>query len=147
MPPSLPTRLLVFGWPRAAPFRSAGGSHLGQRDLSIYVVDDDEHVRDSLETLLCSHGYAVRSYRSAEEFLAALPGLDRRGLAVVDLDLPGQDGLGLIASLAGRLPAILVTGRIDEASRLAANEVGAIACLFKPFEPARLLDEISRHHE
>jgi two-component system response regulator FixJ len=119
---------------------------LGQRHLAIYVVDDDEHVRDSLETLLGSHGYRVRGYRSAEEFLAALPCLEHPALAVVDLDLPGQGGLGLVASLAGRLPAIVITGRVDEASRLAAAEAGAVACFFKPFEPTLLLDEIARHH-
>ena len=116
-----------------------------QQGLAIHVIDDDEHVRDSLETLLASHGYAVHGYRSAEEFLAALPGFDRPALAVVDLDLPGQDGLSLVARLAGRLPAIVVTGRVDEANSQAAARAGAVACLFKPFEPARLLDEIARH--
>jgi len=122
-------------------------SLLGQQGLAIHVVDDDEHVRDSLETLLAAHGYAVHGYGTAEAFLAALPHVDQPALVVVDIDLPGINGLGLVASLAGRLIAIVVTGRVDEASRLAASRAGAVACLFKPFEPSSLLDEIARHHD
>ena len=111
--------------------------------LAIHVIDDDEHVRESLEVLLVAHGYQVLGYPTAEHFLAFLPALAGPALAVVDYDLPGIDGVTLLLRLAGRLPVILVTGRIDDASQ-AAREAGALACLHKPFDPATLLSVIAR---
>ncbi len=112
----------------------------------IFVVDDDEAVRDSLRVLLEAHGMAVEDFESTADFDAA----DRqhpRACLILDLHLPVTGGLDYLASLGKDgpgLPVIMVTGRSDEASRARALELGAVAFLEKPVDDRELLSVIDR---
>lgn len=110
--------------------------------FAIHVVDDDDAVRESLDVLLSAHGYCVRSYRSAEDFLIALPEEPRRALVLVDLDMPGMGGEALLERLAGRMAAIAMSGRVD------SDPADSRApCLRKPFASAELLAVIGQMRE
>jgi len=112
----------------------------------IHVVDDEEPVRESLQALLESRGYAVSGHVSAEAFLAAYrPG--PAACAVVDLRMPGMDGLALIERLkanGARLPVIMVTGHGDVPLAVRAMKAGATDFLEKPYESDAILAAVSR---
>jgi two-component system response regulator FixJ len=111
---------------------------------TIYVVDDDDAVRDSLKMLLESYQLAVRDFGSMSEFLA---GLDRvsNSCLVLDLHLPAMGGFDVMTTLARRgirLPVIVITGRGDAQTKARALEAGAIAFLEKPVDDQRLMSAI-----
>ncbi len=112
----------------------------------VFVIDDDDSVRRSLERLLRSVNLDVRTFGSAREFVdLALP--DRPACVVLDLRLPGPSGLELQESLirAGRhLPIIFISGYADVPSSVRAIKAGAIDFLQKPFSDQSLLDIIHR---
>jgi RNA polymerase sigma factor (sigma-70 family) len=108
--------------------------------LSVYVVDDDAAVRDSLSLMLGLAGYATALYADAEAFLAAYRD-DWAGCVVADLRLPGKSGLELQAELQARgaaLPVIIMTAHGDVPSARSAFQAQAIDFLEKPFDPAQL---------
>lgn len=111
------------------------------RVRNVYVVDDDEAMRDSLRWLLESAGYRVMAYASAERFLAAF----RPGHAVclvLDVRMPGLSGLELQQELNRRdaaLPTIFITGHGDVPMAVEALKNGAFHFLEKPFKDERLL--------
>ena len=109
----------------------------------VLVVDDDEAVRDSLKFLLQLEGLDVRLYKDGAGLLEET--LPERGCLVVDYQIPGLNGLELIACLRGRkvgLPAILITGRGSADLRARAAQAGFRAVLEKPFHDASLVDGI-----
>lgn len=118
----------------------------------IHLVDDEPAVRRALARLLGAAGHATRGHGSAEEFLAddhAAP-----GCVIVDLHLPGWDGLELqdrLAAHASHMPVIFLTGRGDIATSVRAMKGGAVDFLTKPVEAAALIGavaqalEIDRH--
>ena len=110
----------------------------------VYVVDDDEALRDSLRWLLGSAGYRVITYPTAERFLLAWePGA--AACLVLDVRLPGMSGLDLQQELNRRgetLPIIFITGHADAQTGLDALKNGASQFLQKPFRDAQLLDLI-----
>lgn len=111
---------------------------------TIHLIDDDPAVLRALKRLLAASGYGCETYSSAETFLSR-PASDAAGCAVVDLQLPGADGLDLQARLAERndaLPLIFLTGRGDVGSSVRAMKGGAVDFLEKPVEPAALLAAI-----
>lgn len=111
------------------------------REPEVYVVDDDEAVRDSLEALLQAEGFAVSAFASAQDFLAAR-WTDGPCCALVDLRMPGMDGLTLLAELArrpGAPPAIMITGHGDVPLAVKAMKLGAIDFLEKPFDPETIV--------
>jgi two-component system, LuxR family, response regulator FixJ len=112
----------------------------------VYIVDDDEAVRDSLKMLLESYGMEVEDYASTREFAHAYrPG--SRQCLILDQHLPGGTGLDFLASSLGTapsLPVILVTGRGDGSIRDRAHEMGVQAYLEKPLADDVLLAAISR---
>ena len=111
-------------------------------DRLIYVVDDDEAVRDSLSALLEARGYIVRSFASATEFLAAAPTL-RPGCLIADIRMPEMDGLELQQRLierALRFPLIVITGHGDVPLAVRAMKAGAIDFIEKPFAAETILD-------
>lgn len=117
--------------------------------VSIYVVDDDDAVRDSLNALLEPEGFVIRSYSSVEEFLSEMEEFtpeDRAGACLLlDLNMPGKGGLDLLAILAERdcdLPVVVMTGNIDEKTRTRALQCGAIAFLEKPVDADLLIDTL-----
>ncbi len=111
---------------------------------TIFVVDDDPAVQDSLRALLESADFRVETFGTGEAFLEAVDG--QHGCVVLDIDLPAMDGLAVMRSLIERragLPVILMTGRPDQAARVPAGETGVVALLEKPMPETILLDTIS----
>jgi len=119
-----------------------------QRDAEqvIYVVDDDEAMRDSMNWLLEGEGYAVACFESGEHFLAAFRD-DMRGCLVLDVRMPEMSGLELHEHLADRgsaLPVIFVTGHGDVPMAVGALQRGACDFIEKPFHNEDLLARIQR---
>ncbi|HTZ77937.1 MAG TPA: response regulator [Stellaceae bacterium] len=114
-------------------------------EILIYIVDDDDAVRDSLRILLESHGMAVEDFASTEEFIAAYRPHPNSCL-MLDLHLPVVGGLDFLASRNGAemdIPVIMMTGRSDESTRARAHELGAVAFLEKPIGDGELIDAIN----
>src|SRR5205085_2783554 len=87
-----------------SPCRSRARSRLAMpTEACVYVVDDDEPVRDSLSALFEANGYASRTFASAQEFIAAAPTL-RPGCLIADIRMPGMDGLEMQQRLIAGLP-------------------------------------------
>jgi two-component system, LuxR family, response regulator FixJ len=114
-------------------------------DRLIYVVDDDEAVRDSLSLLLETRGHTVRSFASAPEFLAAAPTL-RPGVLISDIRMPEMDGLELQNRLAERglsFPLIVITGHGDVPLAVQAMKAGALDFIEKPFAAEAMIQAVS----
>lgn len=112
---------------------------------TVFVVDDDAEVRQSLRWLIESIDLPVETYASAEEFLAAYDA-SRAGCVVVDVRMPGMGGLGLQSQLAERrlqLPVIIISAFADVAMAVRAMKAGAVTLLEKPFQDQALLDQIN----
>jgi two-component system response regulator FixJ len=108
---------------------------------TVFVLDDDEAVRDSLQALLETQGYGVAAYASAEDFLDAYCPA-RLACALVDLKMPGMDGLALLNRLAAdnvRLPVIMVTGHGDVPLAVTAMKAGAVDFVEKPYSTETIL--------
>jgi FixJ family two-component response regulator len=107
----------------------------------IHVVDDDEPLRIGLVRLLRAHGYEVRAYSSAGDFLLS-PTPEGAGCLLLDIRMPGPSGLELQEALerhAVVLPIVFLTGHGDVASSVRAMKAGAVDFLTKPVEPDVLL--------
>jgi FixJ family two-component response regulator len=101
----------------------------------VAVVDDDVSVRESLPDLLGELGYAARGFASAEEFLASDTIPVTRCL-ILDVAMPGMSGPELQRELILRghaFPVIFITAQADKSVRLGLLKLGAVECLFKPF--------------
>jgi FixJ family two-component response regulator len=110
----------------------------------IFVVDDDASVRTAVRRLLASVRLPVRLFASAEQFLSDTKS-GARGCLILDVRLPGMDGLQLQQQLAERewaLPVIFMTAHEDEELRDAAMRRGAVAYLRKPFDREHLLASV-----
>jgi FixJ family two-component response regulator len=113
---------------------------------TIFIVDDEASVRESLTRLLTSAGYAVEAFASAREFLA----FDRPpgpGCLVLDVSMPGFSGLDLQKALAHaphHLSIVFVTGHGDVRMGVRAMKNGAVDFLTKPVDDKDLLDAIGR---
>ena len=113
---------------------------------TIYVVDDDEAMRDSLTWLLEGEGYRVACFDSAESFLKARRD-DMRGCMVLDVRMPEMSGLELherLDALGSHLPIIFVTGHGDVPMAVSALQRGACDFIEKPFHNEDLLSRIRR---
>ena len=107
----------------------------------VFVIDDDDAVRDSLSFLLETHGLKPRAYGSAQAFLDELP-LQPEGCVVTDIRMPGMDGLALMKALGARgarLPVIVITGHGDVPMAVRAMKSGAADFIEKPFDSDLLL--------
>lgn len=113
---------------------------------TVFVVDDDEDVRNALRWLIESVDLTVATYPSAEAFLAAYtPG--QPGCLVLDVRMPGMGGLGLLEHMrieGIELPTIILTGHADVPIAVRAMKSGAIDFIEKPFTDQDLLDQIQR---
>jgi two-component system response regulator FixJ len=110
----------------------------------VYVIDDDEAMRDSLDFLLGAADFDVTLFESAQHFLDALPGVDF-GCVVSDVRMPGVDGIELLKRLKANrstLPVLIVTGHGDVPLAVEAMKLGAVDFLEKPFEDDRLIGMI-----
>lgn len=113
---------------------------------TIYIVDDDEAVRDSLRWLLEANGYRVRSFGSAEDFLTSYDP-EQVGVLIVDVRMPGMSGLELQEELIRRqvpLPIVFITGHGDVPMAVSTMKKGAIDFLEKPFNETELRNIVAR---
>lgn len=128
---------------RDSPAAEAGRER--EAPASVWVVDDDEAVRDSLGMLLRSVGLEIETFASANDLLDSL-GETLPGCLVLDVRLPGMSGLELQKELAARdveLPIVFITGHGDVPMAVRAMQAGAVDFLEKPFKEQDLLDRVS----
>jgi FixJ family two-component response regulator len=116
---------------------------------TVFLVDDDPSVLKALSRLLRAKGYDVRGYASPQEFLAHH---DARvcGCAVLDVAMPGLDGLALQQALTAsgsQRPVIFITGKGDIPTSVRAMKAGAVDFLTKPVSDSDLLTAIARANE
>jgi FixJ family two-component response regulator len=112
--------------------------------LTVFVVDDDPAVRDSLALMLGLAGFQTALFADAEAFLSAYQA-DWAGCVVADLRLPGMSGVELQATLRARsstLPVVIITGHGDVPTARAAFHAQAVDFLEKPFDDAQLVAAI-----
>ena len=111
-------------------------------DATVYIVDDDPAVRDSLTLMLEQENFMVRAFASGEAFLAACSGDCPACCAIIDIRMPGMDGMRLQQEMARRgipLPIIFLTGQGDIPTSVRAIKAGAVDFLTKPVAAADLL--------
>ena len=111
---------------------------------TVFIVDDDPSVRESLRRLVSSLGYSARTCASAEQFIESLRP-DMLGCVILDVLLPDLNGLEVQARLADlglRLPIVFLTGRGDIPMSVRAMKAGAVEFLTKPFRNEHLVEAI-----
>ena len=117
---------------------------MSENKTKILVVDDDLRLRDLLHRYLTEQGFSVRAVADATEINRQLA-RERYDLMVLDLMLPGEDGLSICRRLRGgdeNMPIIMLTAKGDEVDRIVGLEVGADDYLPKPFNPRELVARI-----
>ena len=117
-------------------------------EIAVHIIDDDSGFRNSLSHLLMAMGFFTKEYDGAWSFLAAHEKMPR-GCVLLDLNMPGQDGLDLQKVLASRkwaLPIIFLSGHADIASSVSALKQGAFDFLTKPIDDKILFDVIKKAH-
>jgi FixJ family two-component response regulator len=110
----------------------------------ISIVDDDDTVRTSLDSLVRSMGYACRTFSCAEEFLAC-KALDLTACLISDIRMPGMNGIQLVEALqarAMRFPVIFITASVGESTEIRARELGARGYFRKPFNGEQLMAHV-----
>lgn len=114
---------------------AANGTH------TVFLVDDDEFVRESLVALLEAYEFKVESFSSGRDFLAERDG-HANGCLLLDIHMPGVSGIDVLKKLRAErnaTPVILITGRRDGMIEAQAKALGAIALLDKPIPHGALL--------
>lgn len=117
---------------------------VGAVEPVVYVVDDDQSIREALEDLLTSVGLRVETFGSIQAFLDREPS-DAPSCLVLDVRMPGQSGMDFqrrMSESGERIPTIMITGHGDIAMAVEAMKNGAIEFLAKPFRDQDLLDAI-----
>jgi FixJ family two-component response regulator len=122
-----------------------------QTQATVYVVDDDPAIRDSLSLSLGLRGYHVAQFANAEDFISSYD-KDKAwmGCVIADIRMPGMSGLALQTELAARgatLPVVIITGHGDVRSARAAFRGRAIDFLEKPFDDEQLISAIETAFE
>ncbi len=115
----------------------------------VYVLDDDEAVRDSLTWLLESNGYTVRCHASAERFLQSLQNTDKSTISclILDVRMPGMSGLELQERLISEnlpMPISFITGHGDVSMAVSTMKRGAVDFIEKPFKENELCALVER---
>ena len=117
---------------------------MDEQTAKVFVVDDDESVREALGSLLRSAGLRVETFATAQEFLTS-PRSDEPSCLVLDVRLPGLSGLDLqqrLAEINVEIPIIFITGHGNIPMSVRAMKAGAVEFLTKPFRDQDLLDAI-----
>jgi two-component system, LuxR family, response regulator FixJ len=112
----------------------------------VYIIDDDDAVRDSTSALLKSAGFEIRPYASGRAFLKDFSS-DASGCILLDLHMPDISGFTMLDLLRARgngVPIVLFSGRTDPGTEEFARKSGAVAILAKPVDDGQLVDLI-RH--
>jgi len=111
----------------------------------ISIVDDDESVREAIESLMKSVGYIAKVFPSAGDFLSS-EHLDDTGCLILDVQMPGMSGLELqnrLVASKSRIPIIFISAHSDADARARALDAGAVGFLQKPFSEDALLNAIN----
>lgn len=117
---------------------------MNMTNTTVFIVDDDAAIRDSLSLMIEQENIAVQAFDSAETFLAAYQP-ECPGCAIVDIRMPGMDGIELHEALLKRnilLPIIFLTGHGDIPMSVQAMKAGAVDFLTKPVTREKLLISI-----
>jgi FixJ family two-component response regulator len=112
----------------------------------VFVVDDDQSVREALGSLIRSAGVRVETFASAQEFLGG-PRPDVASCLVLDVRMPGLSGFDLqkrLAEIDVEIPIVFITGHGDIPTSVRAIKAGAVEFLTKPFSDQDLLDAIQQ---
>lgn len=110
----------------------------------VHIVDDDDAIRRSTGFMLKTSGYRVETWTSGAAFLKEVKDVEH-GCVLLDVRMPGIDGLGVQRALAERgvtMPIVIMTGHGDISIAVQAMKAGAVDLLEKPFEKAKLLGAI-----
>jgi two-component system torCAD operon response regulator TorR len=136
--PSSPVQYTLRQVTRRLPLRPPGATN--EMTSTIVIVDDDPVTRETLKAYFEDEGYAVLQARSGEELSIAMA-RHRISLVLLDIHLPGKDGLSITRDLRANsdVPIILITGRSDRLDRIIGLELGADDYIVKPFEPREIL--------
>ena len=149
LPGALPPPVLLPA-PAPAPEAAAPAARphpaISPDAATIFVIDDDNAVRDAMRLVFEMEGYAIETFGSAEEFLSK-PHPQTVGCLLIDAYLPGMDGLDLLKKLIAEkhhLPSIMITGRSDVGMAVEAMKSGASDFIDKPVGTTELLDAVAR---
>jgi FixJ family two-component response regulator len=113
----------------------------------VHVVDDDASFRTAIERRLKHAGYEIETYSSAQHLLDRLPGVEKPGCILLDVQMPGLSGLELqnrLVELGSILPIVFVTGHSDIATTVQAIKAGAEDFLTKPIPSEQMIAAIER---
>ncbi|MBV1787668.1 response regulator [Marinobacterium sp. D7] len=115
-----------------------------EKSKQILVVDDDQQIRELLESYLQRNGYSVLTLADGSELMALLHSGQAIDLIVLDLMMPGEDGFSLCRRIRAEseLPIIMLTASAEETDRIVGLEMGADDYVAKPFSPRELLARI-----
>jgi two-component system response regulator FixJ len=112
----------------------------------VYLVDDEERVREVLVELCAERGFECRGFADGEDFLRALHQLEP-GCVLLDMRLPGMSGLQIQSEMVRRgraLPVVAITGHADADMAVASMKLGAVDFLEKPFKGDVLFEAVGR---
>lgn len=118
-------------------------------DYVIHIVEDDAVLRRTLELLVCSAGFPAETYATASAFLAVDLNCSQ-GCVLLDICMPGMDGLKLLELLAqsrAAMPVVMMSGHGDIGIAVKAMKLGAVEFLEKPFSDTSLFEAISASQE
>jgi len=107
----------------------------------VSIIDDDQDVRQAVQRLMRSRGFATRTFASAEEFLRS-PSLHETACVLTDIQMPGMTGIDLhdvMLKQGPRLPVIFLTAFPDDRTEKRALQAGALGFLTKPFDARTLV--------
>ena len=114
---------------------------------SVFIVDDDPAMRDSLTLMLRGAGFRARAFASADDFLANLPE-DKSACVITDVRMPGVEGPELVKRLKAlrgdSWPVIVITGHADVPLAVQLMKAGVVDFIEKPFDPQQILDSAGR---
>lgn len=113
---------------------------------TVYVVDDDFAIRDSLMALLEAYGFSPKAFGSGSELLETCQRTDK-GCVLLDICLPEQDGFGVLAALRKKginIPVVLISAHDERAKDASIEGLGAFAILPKPLNGDQLLNVVRR---
>ena len=114
---------------------------MSNTNRQILIVDDDEEIRKLLANSLTQYGYDAHLAADGQEMFAKLDDITP-DVIILDLMMPGDNGLTLCKQLNGKYPVIMLTAMGDETDRIIGLEVGADDYLPKPFNPRELVARI-----
>lgn len=117
---------------------------MNKKSLHVYIVDDEQKVRDSLSTFFSLHGFKVNTYADSESYLHELD-QDEVGCLISDIDMEDMNGLQLqecLNEVGSIRPTIFITGHANIDVAIKAMKLGAVDFIEKPFDPDELVIKV-----